>query len=161
MEHQCRNLRQRNVSHEVVRVRKTRCIISRDVIQISEKSCVKFVPKNFLSALYFLNLVLGRPEAQPEGKQQWGDCRHCQQLLRTVCAPERVEGHSWNQTWGWGYVPAGTHWLCVHSCSLRWGDWSWKQRLCWHRVSAEPCSRDTGRNSAFVTLFPQTAQLSW
>lgn len=37
-EDQCRNLRQRNVSHEVVRVRKTRCIITRDIIQIYEKS---------------------------------------------------------------------------------------------------------------------------
>lgn len=49
------------------------------------------MPKNFLSALYFLDLVLGRAEVQPEGKWQWGDCGHCQQLLRAVCVQKQLE----------------------------------------------------------------------
>lgn len=112
VEDQCRNLRQRNVSHEVVRVRKTRCVISRDTIQISEKSLVSYCTWEILSALYFLDLIFGRPEVQPEGKWQWGDCWHCQQLLRAVCAPETFGGHSCNQTWGQGMC-LQTRIICV------------------------------------------------
>lgn len=35
------------------------------------------MPKNFLLALYFLDLVLDRAEVQPEGKWQWGDASSC------------------------------------------------------------------------------------
>lgn len=72
---------------------------------------------NFLSVLYSIDLFLGRSEVQSEGRWQWSDCHHCQELLGPVHIPEAIEGfgHGWNQDLRVRICAADTHYLYVHT----------------------------------------------
>jgi len=83
-------------------VRKTRCVISRDVIQNPTTGVSNLcMCNNFLSVLYFIGWVLGRPEAQQEGQWQqaveWlsplsgaaGDCA-CPRSVRRPWPPLEI-----------------------------------------------------------------------
>lgn len=120
-------------------VRKTWCVISRDVIQIRAKPSVqKYAKCQVRSA---------------EWQRWWGqcsDCQHCQELAGD-CASPRSSQRPWPQlelgleSQGM-YIQTHIIYTCMHTCiQLAWGWFKLEAVLLQHCVSAELCSTDRYR----------------
>lgn len=154
------------------RVRKIRCVISRGAIQIPPKSsvlkCQIFIC--IITFCLFCTLsICFQAEVPSEGRWQWSDCHHCQELRGTVHTLEAVEGcgHGWNQDLRVRICTTDTYHLYVHThmhmACVR-GDLSWMQCCCSSCAGTvcllSPPVKVYIQMLHLLLLFPRTAQVS-